>query len=155
MTVIPGAIVKYFFGVNLLTLFSKLDLFHRMWQVLISFIKWSSLQRNHKHIYAWMFLRNRPQLSTLWNVNKQECFFRASLVSLVYCLRVRLEQWCSTEKALSALDLCNTQFTSVNYDYSKVNFSWLRLWSVYVTFRPSRKLRPSNMWEHGWSQRGT
>jgi hypothetical protein len=56
-------------GINLLSNFSKLDLFIMMQQILFSFIKWSSLQKNVR-IYSPKDATKNPFMFRSWIVER-------------------------------------------------------------------------------------
>jgi hypothetical protein len=56
----PGVNLIKLIGLNLLTLFCKLDLFIVMKQILLVFIKWSSLQESLSKFTPKCFLRLTP-----------------------------------------------------------------------------------------------
>jgi hypothetical protein len=57
----PGVDLIKLFAVNLLTLFCKLDLFIKMPQILLMFIKWSSLHKSVSKFTPKMFYEIDPQ----------------------------------------------------------------------------------------------
>ncbi len=54
----PGVGFIMFFGINLFTLFSKLDPFTTSIQILFTLIKWSSFQKKCELIYTKRYMRS-------------------------------------------------------------------------------------------------